>query len=95
MDRRPEAEGNPRAKRLKVSDVDPKDNPYLAHRYEEPAKNKFRRYATTAAMAKEAEDGPNNFLTGQSLSAQYFRILETRRNLPVHAQRYVRPLFEQ
>ncbi|KAH0541298.1 DEAH-box ATP-dependent RNA helicase prp43 [Glutinoglossum americanum] len=87
MDRRPEAEEKPRAKRVKVSDLNPKDNPYLAHRYEEPATNKFRRYATTAAMAKEAEDGPNNFFTGQPLSQQYFQILEARRSLPVHAQR--------
>ncbi|KAI9866803.1 MAG: DEAH-box ATP-dependent RNA helicase prp43 [Trichoglossum hirsutum] len=86
MDRRPDAEEKPRAKRVKTSNIDPKDNPYLAHKYEQPVK-KFQRHATTATMAKEAEDGPNNFLTGQPLSSQYFRILETRRKLPVHAQR--------
>ncbi|KAI9768524.1 MAG: DEAH-box ATP-dependent RNA helicase prp43 [Geoglossum umbratile] len=87
MDRRPDAMEKPRTKRMKVTDTDPKDNPYLAHMYEEPVKDKFRRHATTAAMAKKAEDGPNNFLTGQPLSGQYFQILKTRRNLPVHAQR--------
>jgi len=94
MDRRPDAVGKPRAKRVKVSDMDPKDNPYLAHMYEEPVKDKFRRHTTTAEMAKKAEDGPNNFLTGQPLSNQYFRILETRRNLPVHAQRYVQSAYQ-
>jgi pre-mRNA-splicing factor ATP-dependent RNA helicase DHX15/PRP43 len=89
MNRRPDDEEKPRAKRVKVSNVDPKDNPYLAHRYEEPPKTKLRRHATTAAIARAAEDGPNNFLTGQPLSTQYFQILKTRRNLPVHAQRYV------
>lgn len=47
----------------------------------------FRRYETTAALAKQAEDGPMNPFTGQPLSQQYFRILEKRRDLPVHAQR--------
>ena len=47
------------------------------------------RHKTTAAMAKEAENGPNNPFTGVPLSSQYFNILKTRRNLPVHVQRYV------
>lgn len=47
------------------------------------------RHKTTAAMAKKAEDGPNNPFTGKPLSSQYFNILKTRRNLPVHAQRLV------
>ena len=46
------------------------------------------RHKTTAAMAKEAENGPNNPFTGIPLSSQYFNILKTRRNLPVHVQRY-------
>lgn len=50
--------------------------------------SKFPRHATTATMAKEVEDGPNNPFSGKPLSAQYFNILKTRRNLPVHAQRY-------
>ena len=45
------------------------------------------RHKTTAAMAKKAENGPNNPFSGNPLSTQYFGILKTRRNLPVHAQR--------
>ena len=45
------------------------------------------RHRTTAAMAKKAEDGPANAFTGRPLSSQYFNILKTRRNLPVHSQR--------
>ena len=48
---------------------------------------RFPRHATTAKMAKGAEDGPNNPFSGQPLSNSYFNILKTRRNLPVHAQR--------
>ena len=50
---------------------------------------RFPRHKSTAAMAKNAEDGPNNPFSGQPLSPQYFNILKTRRNLPVHQQRYV------
>ena len=49
----------------------------------------FPRHGTNAAMAKKAEDGPNNPFTGKPLSTQYFNILKTRRNLPVHVQRLV------
>ena len=45
------------------------------------------RHKTTAAMANKAEDGPNNPFAGKPLSTQYFNILRTRRNLPVHQQR--------
>ena len=48
----------------------------------------FPRHKSTAALAKKAEDGPNNPFNGQPLSTQYFSILKTRRNLPVHQQRY-------
>ena len=48
----------------------------------------FPRHKSTAAMANKAEDGPNNPFNGQPLSTQYFSILKTRRNLPVHQQRY-------
>ena len=48
----------------------------------------FPRHKSTAAMAKKAEDGPNNPFNGQPLSTQYFSILKTRRELPVHQQRY-------
>lgn len=47
------------------------------------------RHKTTDQQAKEAEDGPDNPFTGKTLSKQYFRILDQRRNLPVHAQRWV------
>ena len=48
---------------------------------------KMPRHSTTADMAKKAEDGPNNPFSGEPLSKQYFTILKSRRNLPVHAQR--------
>ena len=48
---------------------------------------RFPRHKTTAAMAKKAEDGPNNPFSGKLLSSQYFNILRTRRSLPVHQQR--------
>ncbi|KAA6406747.1 MAG: pre-mRNA-splicing factor ATP-dependent RNA helicase PRP43 [Lasallia pustulata] len=48
---------------------------------------KFQQHSTTAAMARQLEDGPNNAFNGQPLSKQYFNILKTRRGLPVHAQR--------
>ena len=50
--------------------------------------SRFPRHKSTAAMARDAEDGPNNPFSGQPLSSQYFNILKTRRNLPVHQQRY-------
>lgn len=50
---------------------------------------KFQKHSTTAAMARQLEDGPNNAFNGQPLSKQYFNILKTRRDLPVHAQRWV------
>lgn len=45
------------------------------------------RHESTAKQAKEAEDGPVNAFTGQQLSERYYKILNTRRNLPVHSQR--------
>ncbi|KAL8948110.1 MAG: hypothetical protein Q9183_007719, partial [Haloplaca sp. 2 TL-2023] len=48
---------------------------------------KMPRHNTTADMAKKAEDGPSNPFSGEPLSKQYFTILKSRRNLPVHAQR--------
>jgi len=51
----------------------------------------FTRHQTTAALAQSAEDGPNNAFTSKPLSKQYFNILKTRRNLPVHTQRSVLP----
>lgn len=95
-DRRPEGEES-RFKRQKTSaDMDPRANPYLAHMYEGTNSNsksnaalaKFKRHQTTASLAKEAEDGPNNLFSGRPLSQKYFNILKVRRDLPVHAQRY-------
>ena len=51
------------------------------------ALNSFTRHNTTAEEASAAEDGPNNPFTGKPLGWQYFKILDTRRKLPVHVQR--------
>lgn len=47
----------------------------------------FKRHNTTAPMARQAEDSKVNPFNGKSVSNKYFSILETRRDLPVHAQR--------
>lgn len=47
----------------------------------------LERHRTTASQAHSVEQGPDNFLTGRSLSKTYFDILDKRRKLPVHAQR--------
>ena len=102
-DRRPLSDAeNGRAKRQKTNgDMNPKTNPYLAHMYDEDdgysssssGVNKdqllagLTRHATTAEQAKVAEDGPYNPFTGRQFSKRYMSILQTRRNLPVHAQR--------
>ncbi|KAJ8063182.1 hypothetical protein OCU04_008421 [Sclerotinia nivalis] len=99
-DRRPEELEMTRAKRPRTDDMDPKSNPYLAHMYEEESNGwgngssgtgsgltKFKRHQTTAAQAHEAEDGPLNPFNDKPLSKQYFNILKTRRDLPVHRQR--------
>ena len=49
--------------------------------------SKFKRHHTTALQAHTAEDGPNNPFNNAPLSKQYFNILKTRRDLPVHKQR--------
>ncbi|KAF2088973.1 pre-mRNA-splicing factor ATP-dependent RNA helicase PRP43 [Saccharata proteae CBS 121410] len=97
-DRRPEGADSTRAKRQKTTaaNMDPKNNPYLAHHYDgyngygnasSSDLDEQKRHATTALDAKKAEDGPNNPFNGRPLSDQYFGILKTRRDLPVHAQR--------
>lgn len=93
-DRRSDSEDGVRAKRQKMEGGDPKDNPYLAHMYEDTngadknsALAKFKRHQTTAGMAKKAEDGDTNPFSGQPFSSKYFSILKTRRDLPVHQQR--------
>lgn len=95
-DRRPEGQAMSAAKRVKV-DMDPANNPYLAHHYESSNNgysngnstilSGFKRHTTTAKQAHEAEDGPNNPFNGAPLSQNYFNILKTRRDLPVHKQR--------
>lgn len=100
-DRRPDGAEMSSNKRMKIGS-DPKDNPYLAHMYEdrnngysngygngssETVLSSFKRHRTTAAQAHSAEDGPNNPFNGQPLSQTYFGILKTRRDLPVHKQR--------
>ncbi|KAJ6036898.1 hypothetical protein N7540_001177 [Penicillium herquei] len=92
-DRRSDPEDGVRAKRQKMDAGDPKDNPYLAHMYEDNSDikgtplAKFKRHQTTAALAKKAEDGDVNPFSGQPFSSKYFSILKTRRDLPVHQQR--------
>ncbi|WEW60934.1 DEAH-box ATP-dependent RNA helicase prp43 [Emydomyces testavorans] len=101
--RRPDTEEPSRAKRLKTtaSTMDPRKNPYLAHMYEDENSTngnvngdagdsplaRFERHKTTTAMAKKVEDSKVNPFTGKPASNQYFSILKTRRDLPVHAQR--------
>lgn len=84
-------------------ELDPTTNPYLAHHYEDNNSynsvvgnrngssagglSHFVRHKTTAVQAHTAEDGPNNPFNGNTLSNQYFNILKTRRDLPVHKQR--------
>lgn len=106
VDRRPDTEDQSRAKRQKteVADSDPKNNPYLAHMYDNNSYSAngamddsplagFKRHKTTAAMAKKVEDATVNPFNGNRLSDKYFSILKTRRDLPVHAQRYKNPLL--
>ncbi|KAF4507187.1 hypothetical protein G6O67_005852 [Ophiocordyceps sinensis] len=85
-----------RKKPKMVDDSGAKLNPYLAHMYQDDgaaAANGYgpfagmRRRQTTAEQAEKAEDSDSNPFTGNPHTQQYFRILETRRNLPVHKQR--------
>lgn len=100
-DRRPDQQEMSKSKRAKI-DLDPRANPYLAHMYGEDDSSSaqygngartglsdFKRHATTAEQAHKAEDGPNNPFNNAPLSGQYFKILKTRRDLPVHKQRCV------
>lgn len=93
VDRRDPEDGS-RAKRQKMDAGDPRDNPYLAHMYEDTngaeensVLAKFKRHQTTAALAKKVEDGDVNPFSGRPYSTKYFSILHGRRDLPVHAQR--------
>ena len=70
-------------------------NPYLAHlggegegdAYAGSLFEGFVRHQTTAVQAAVVEDNDVNAFTDRPHSQQYFRILEGRRNLPVHKQR--------
>ncbi|KAL4919767.1 P-loop containing nucleoside triphosphate hydrolase protein [Aspergillus aurantiobrunneus] len=88
--------------KMDKSGTDPRDNPYLAHMYADTSSNgnsssqadnknsafaKLQRHKTTAALAQKVEDNEFNPFTEQPYSNKYFSILETRRDLPVHAQR--------
>jgi hypothetical protein len=70
-----------------------KHNPYLAHMHEDDSANGYgpldgmKRHETTAQQAAKVEDLAINPFTGRAHSQQYFRILQTRRELPVHKQR--------
>ncbi|KAK8038775.1 pre-mRNA-splicing factor ATP-dependent RNA helicase prp43 [Apiospora rasikravindrae] len=90
------------AKRVKKEE-DIANNPYLAHMQQDNTMENgsrysdrlpkgspfadFERRATTAKQAAKAEEGDNNPFTGEPHSPQYFNILKSRRDLPVHKQR--------
>lgn len=87
-------------KRAKKDEREEKYNPYLAHMdqdgtngYDEDGIARdsplagMKRHKTTAAQAGKAEDSSINPFTGKSHSQQYFKILQTRRDLPVSQQR--------
>ncbi|BFZ58971.1 DEAH-box ATP-dependent RNA helicase prp43 [Savitreella phatthalungensis] len=57
------------------------------HTVEPFALDQLKRHATTAEQAARLEEGPINPWTGRTFSEKYFRILEKRRDLPVHQQR--------
>lgn len=71
-------------------------NPYLAHMEgnqessdcgPESLFDYSKRQLTTAKDAEKYEDGPLNPFNGTPFSENYFKILKTRRDLPVKAQR--------
>ncbi|KAK3304472.1 P-loop containing nucleoside triphosphate hydrolase protein [Chaetomium strumarium] len=95
-----ESDGSQDSKRLKTNGdgsakMDAKQNPYLAHLNEDAQDgfgfksplDQFERHKTTALQAAKAEDSDQNPWTGNPHSQQYFNILKTRRDLPVHKQR--------
>lgn len=70
-------------------------NPYLDHMYDGDANGAgpgspfadLKRRNTTAKQAELIEDRDANPFTDRPHTQQYFRILESRRDLPVHKQR--------
>lgn len=47
----------------------------------------FVKHKTTAEQAEKAENGKINPFSGKEFTEKYFRILKTRKDLPVHSQR--------
>ncbi|KAF2495810.1 P-loop containing nucleoside triphosphate hydrolase protein [Lophium mytilinum] len=89
-----EANGKTRAQNGFGGDAanDPSKNPYLQHRYPQATGGGGRldnsmRHKTTTKATEALENGPNNPFTGSKFSQRYMGILQTRRDLPVHAQR--------
>ncbi|KAG9240798.1 P-loop containing nucleoside triphosphate hydrolase protein [Calycina marina] len=84
---------NPYLSHMYDTDVNGYGNAYGNDNYcgnghsEENTLAHFKRHATTAEQAYKAEDGPNNPFTSQPLTKKYFKILQTRRDLPVNKQR--------
>ena len=88
-----DADESARKKAKKGEESADRHNPYLAHMHDDDSTNGYgpldgmKRHETSAQQAAKAEDLSTNPFTGRAHSQQYFRILETRRNLPVHKQR--------
>lgn len=79
-----------------------KYNPYLAHMHQdggngynsdEPSRDSpfagMTRRHTTAEQHTRVEDLATNPFTQREHTQKYFQILQSRRDLPVHKQRYV------
>ncbi|KAL2160298.1 hypothetical protein VTH06DRAFT_1471 [Thermothelomyces fergusii] len=64
-----------------------KPNPYLDDEFDKSPLDDFELRNTTALQAEKAEDSDVNPWTGRPHSERYFKILKTRRDLPVHKQR--------
>ncbi|CAG8440529.1 3457_t:CDS:2 [Ambispora gerdemannii] len=72
-------------------------NPYLAHLTNQQLTSNINSRSpldgfipgkTTAEQARKVEEGKINPFTSKSYSPEYYKLLSTRRNLPVHAQRH-------
>jgi pre-mRNA-splicing factor ATP-dependent RNA helicase DHX15/PRP43 len=91
-----DSEESSRKKAKKEEGQGEKYNPYLAHMQQENGfdsesspLSSLKIRETTAEQAAKIEDLSTNAFTGQEHSQKYFQILETRRDLPVHKQRFV------
>ncbi|ROV95065.1 hypothetical protein VSDG_05850 [Cytospora chrysosperma] len=88
--------GSPKRARQNGANMD-QYNPYLAHHYDGqngssksaawPAFEGITRHETTAATAARLEEADINPWNKEPHSQQYFRILDGRKNLPVHKHR--------